>query len=47
MLFEVRPLDPTTFAVVGVVLSVTAIVSVAAPAWRAARVDPALALRSE
>jgi putative ABC transport system permease protein len=47
MLFGVPPLDPPTFAAVGVVLSLTAIVSVAAPAWRAARVDPALALRTE
>jgi ABC-type antimicrobial peptide transport system permease subunit len=47
MLFGVRPLDPMTFAVVAVVLSVTAIVAVAAPAWRAAHIDPALALRNE
>ena len=47
MLFGVRPLDPATFAAVGIVLSITAIVSVAAPAWRAARIDPALALRTE
>jgi putative ABC transport system permease protein len=47
MLFGVQPLDPATFAAVGIVLTLTAIVSVAAPAWRAARIDPASALRGE
>ena len=47
MLFGVRPLDPATFATVGIVLFITAIVAVAAPACRAARIDPASALRSE
>jgi ABC-type antimicrobial peptide transport system permease subunit len=47
MLFGVRPLDPATFTAVGIVLAITAIVSIAAPAWRAARIDPALALRGE
>jgi putative ABC transport system permease protein len=45
-LFGVEPLDPATFAAVAVVLTVTAGVSAAAPAWRAARVDPAVALRN-
>jgi len=47
MLFGVEPLDPTTFACVALVLALTAIVSIAGPAWRATRVDPAVALRSE
>jgi putative ABC transport system permease protein len=47
MLFGVRPLDPATFAAVGIVLAITAIVSIAAPALRAARIDPASALRGE
>jgi putative ABC transport system permease protein len=47
MLFGVRPFDLATFAAVAVVLTLTAIVSVAAPAFRAARIDPALALRGE
>jgi len=46
MLFGVRPLDPTTFLVVTIVLIVTAAVSIIGPAWRAARIDPAVALRS-
>ena len=40
MLFGVRPLDPTTFAFVTVVLALTAALSIAGPAWRAARIDP-------
>jgi putative ABC transport system permease protein len=47
LLFGVRPLDPTTFAVVLLVLALTAAVAAAGPAWRAARVDPARALRGE
>jgi putative ABC transport system permease protein len=46
-LFGVRPLDPTTFIVVPVVLIATAAIAVAAPAWRAARVDPVVAFRNE
>ena len=46
MLFGVRPLDPTTFVLVTTVLLVTAALSIIAPAWRAARIDPAVALRT-
>jgi putative ABC transport system permease protein len=46
LLFGVRPLDPTTFLVVTVVLGLTAALSIAGPAWRAARIDPAAALRN-
>jgi len=46
MLFGVRPLDLGTFAFVTVVLAVTAALSIAGPAWRAARIDPAMALRN-
>ena len=46
LLFGVRPLDPMTFALVTVVLAITAALSIAAPAWRAARIDPAAALRN-
>ena len=46
MLFGVRPLDPMTFVVVTSVLGITAVLAIAAPAWRAARIDPAVALRN-
>ena len=44
---QVKPLDPVTFVAVPVVLIITAAIAVAAPAWRAARVDPVVAFRSE
>jgi putative ABC transport system permease protein len=47
VLFGVEPMDPITFAFVGIVLALTAAISTAGPAWRATRIDPAVALRSE
>ena len=47
MLFGVPPLDLTTFAFVTIVLGITAALSIAGPAWRAARIDPAVALRNK
>jgi putative ABC transport system permease protein len=47
LLFGVEPLDPITFLIVTVVLVLTAAVSTAGPAWRATRIDPAVALRSQ
>ena len=47
LLYNVKPLDPLTFIAVPVVLIVTAAFAVAAPAWRAARVDPVVAFRVE
>lgn len=47
MLVGVQPLDLMTFASVTIVLALTAAVSIAGPAWRAARIDPAVALRGE
>jgi putative ABC transport system permease protein len=46
MLFAVKPLDLVTFALVAIVLAVTAALAIAGPAWRAARIDPAVALRA-
>jgi putative ABC transport system permease protein len=46
MLFGVRPLDPMTFVLVTTVLGITAALSIVGPAWRAARIDPAVALRN-
>ena len=45
LLYQVKPLDPVTFVAVPIVLIVTAAIAVAAPAWRAARVDPVVAFR--
>jgi putative ABC transport system permease protein len=47
ILFGVEPLDPTTFLAVPILLILTAAVSIAGPAWRATRIDPAVALRIE
>lgn len=47
MLFGVQPLDVVTIALVMLVLGVTAAISIAGPTWRAARIDPATALRSK
>ena len=44
VLFGVHPLDPLTFAAVTIVLALTAAMAAAAPAWRATRIDPAVAL---
>ena len=47
MLFGVRPFDAATFTLVLVALAVTAALSVAGPAFRATRIDPVGALRSD
>ena len=47
MLFHVQPLDFITFALVTMVLLVMSALSIAGPAWRAARIDPAAVLRSK
>jgi putative ABC transport system permease protein len=47
LLFEVRPADPWTFAGASIGLLAVAVSAGCAPALRAARIDPILALRSE
>jgi putative ABC transport system permease protein len=47
LLFEVKPLDPTVFASVTILLTVVAAAACAVPAARATRVDPAMVLRDE
>ena len=46
-LFGVDPLDPLTFGSVPAVILLTAFVAAAAPAWRASRINPAVAFRSD
>ena len=47
LLYEVRPLDPVTFAGTAIVLVVAAGVACLLPARRATRVEPGIALRNE
>jgi predicted permease len=47
LLFGVGPRDPITFATVAGALFAVALAAALVPAWRAARIDPATALRRE
>jgi putative ABC transport system permease protein len=46
-LYQVKPVDPLTFVVVSVLLGAISLLASYVPAWRAARVDPMVALRYE
>jgi len=47
LLFEISPTDPISIFTAVIVLAVTAALAAWIPSFRAARVDPAIALRSE
>jgi FtsX-like permease family len=47
LLYEVTPTDPATFAAVIGVLAATALAACGGPAFKAARIDPLVALRHE
>jgi predicted permease len=47
LLFGITPLDPATYVSVTAVLFAAAALASSVPAWRASRVDPAVALRQE
>jgi putative ABC transport system permease protein len=47
LLYNVRPIDPATFASVAALLAVVAVLASLVPAWRATRVDPVVALKTE
>ena len=47
MLFELTPLDPTTYLIVTFLFAAVALVAAYLPTRRATRIDPAVALRSE
>ena len=47
MLFGVRPTDPLTYAVLGLVMLLVGAVASFVPARRALEVDPVIALRGE
>jgi predicted permease len=46
-LFALKPTDPATLAIACAILTIAAAVAALLPAWRAARVDPMIALRHE
>ena len=47
MLFQVKAVDPITFAAVTVCLVIVAVLACSVPAMRATRIDPTVALRGE
>jgi len=47
MLYETQPLDPMVFAAVSATLMAVAALACVVPAWRASRVNPVQALRTE
>jgi putative ABC transport system permease protein len=46
-LYQVRPSDPATFVIVSLALAGVAVLASALPAYRATKVSPLIALRTE
>jgi len=46
-LFEIPAEDPVTFATIGGVVTLVALLASAIPAMRAVQIDPTIAIRSE
>lgn len=47
MIFGITPFDPITYVSAALVLLAAAITAAWVPAWRASRIDPAIALRND
>jgi ABC-type antimicrobial peptide transport system permease subunit len=47
LLFETTPTDPATFVAMASGFAGAGLLAAAVPAWRASRLDPTVALRSE
>jgi predicted permease len=47
LLYGTSPADPGTIVSIAALLSIVTVVATAIPAWRASRIDPAIALRAE
>jgi ABC-type lipoprotein release transport system permease subunit len=47
MLYGTQPLDPAAFAGAAAMLMAVAVLACLIPAWRASRIDPVQALRTE
>jgi len=47
LLYQTSPLDPLNAVAAAVILLLLSLIAVAGPAWRASRVDPAIALRHD
>jgi ABC-type antimicrobial peptide transport system permease subunit len=45
LLYDVQPTDPATYAAVALILALVAVTACLGPAWKAATIDPLVALR--